>query len=132
MKQQQGFTIVMAVFLVVVLGLLGGYMVRLSGVQHATAASSLQGARAYQAAKAGLGWAIAKISAGATCTDINTQAAFALPGISGFTVKPGCSVLDYLEGGQTVHVYNLNARSEFADFTSSDYVSRKLEVSIVQ
>ncbi len=134
MKQQHGFTIVMAMFILVVLALLGGYMVRLSGVGHATSTYTLQGARAYQAAKAGLGWAIAKIKADGTaaCAEINNQSAFTLPGISGFTVKLTCSYTTYAEGSQNPKIYKLSSRSEFGAYAGNDYVSRALEVSIVK
>jgi len=131
-NRQQGFTIVMAIFILVVLGLLGGYMVRLSGVQHATSAYALQGARAYQAASAGLGWAIAKISAGGSCVDVNAQAALAFPGLDGFTVKLTCSLASYQEGSDTPGIYQINAHSEFGAYGGIDYVSRELDVSIVK
>jgi len=130
--KQQGFTIVMAIFILVVLGLLGGYMVRLSGVQHTTSIYALQGARAYQAAKAGLGWSIAKISAGGGCTDVNAQTVLILPDLPGFTVKLTCTLASYQEGSDTVGIYHINAHSEFGAFGGVDYVSRELEVSIVK
>ena len=49
MRKQKGFSIVMAIFILVVLGLLGSYMVRLSGVQQATSSYALQGAKAFAA-----------------------------------------------------------------------------------
>ncbi|MDP2904041.1 MAG: hypothetical protein Q8N96_13210 [Methylovulum sp.] len=130
--KQRGFTIVMAIFILVVLGLLGGYMVRLSGVQHATSYYALQGARAYQAAKAGLGWAIAKISTGGTCTDVNAQTALTLPDMPGFTVILTCTLASYQEGSDTPGIYVINAHSEFSAYGGVDYVSRELEVSIVK
>ncbi len=131
-SKQQGFTLVMAIFILVVLGLLGGYMVRLSGVQHATSTYALQGARAYQAARAGLGWAIAKISSGGVCLDVNAQTALALPDFSGFTVKLTCSLTSYQEGSDTPAIYQLTALSEFGAYGGVDYVSRQLEVAMVK
>ncbi len=130
--KQQGFSIIMAIFILVVLGLLGGYMVRLSGVQHTTSILALQGARAYQAAKAGLGWSIAKISTGGTCADVNAQTALTIPDMTGFSVKLTCSLLSYQEGSDTFGIYQINAHSEFGAFGGADYVSRELEVSIVK
>lgn len=132
MQYQQGFTIVMAMFILVVLGLLGGYMVRLSGTQAATSTYTVQSARAYQAAKAGLGWAVARIKGGGVCADVNSQTAFTLPGLPGFTVQLSCSVSAYSEGDQSPQIYKLNARSQYATYTSGDYVVRSLEVSIVK
>ena len=122
----------MAIFILVVLGLLGGYMVRLSGVEHATSSYALQGARAYQAARAGLGWAIANISAGGSCADVNAQTALSFPDLSGFSVKLTCRSATYQEGSDTPVIYQINAHSEFGAYGGSDYVSRELEVSIMK
>jgi MSHA biogenesis protein MshP len=123
----------MAIFILVVLGLLGGYMVRLSGVQHATSTYALQGTRAYQAASAGLGWAIAKISSpGGICADVNAQTGLAFPGMDGFTVKLNCTLASYQEGSDTLGIYQINAHSEFGAYGGVDYVSRELDVSIVK
>lgn len=130
--KQQGFTLVMAIFILVVLGLLGGYMVRVSGVEHATSTYSLQSARAYQAAKAGLGWAIAKISSGGTCADVSAQTALTFPDLTGFTVGLSCTLTSYKEGSSTPGVYQINARSEFGAYGNADYVSRQLEASMVK
>ena len=131
-SKQRGFTIVMAIFILVVLGLLGAYMVRLSGVQHATSSYALQGARAYQAAKAGLGWAIAKISTGGGCAEVDAQTALTLPDWSGFTVKLTCTSASYQEGSANPGIYMINAHSEFGAYGGADYVSRELEVSMVK
>lgn len=130
--KQQGFSIVMAIFILVVLGLLGVYMVRFSGVQHATSSYALQGARAYQAAKAGLGWAISKIDTGGSCVDVNAQTALTFPDIPGFTVGLGCTLASYVEGSDNPGIYQMVAHSEFGAYGDADYISRELEVSIVK
>jgi MSHA biogenesis protein MshP len=129
--RQQGFSLVMAMFILVVLGLLGGYMVRLSGVQQTTSIYALQGARAYQAATAGLEWAIERINIGGTCVQVNAQTALTFPDITGFTVRLTCMSSQYTEGSKTPIVYQINSLSQFSSYDSSDYVSRQLEVSVV-
>ncbi len=129
-RQQQGFSIIMATFILVVLGLLGGYMTRLSGIQQVTAVDALQGARAYQAARAGLGWAVARINVGGACADVIT-ANMNFAAIPGFNVSLTCTSQTYTEGDKTPTVYNVRALSEFSAFNSNDYVSRQLEISIV-
>jgi MSHA biogenesis protein MshP len=131
MNRQQGFSMVMAIFILVVMGLLGGYMVRLSGVQQMTVSYALQGSRAYLAAKAGLEWAIARISNGGSCTDVNAQTAMTFADINGFTVKLTCSASTYTEGNKTPVVYQINSLGQYGSYTSADYVSRQLNVSIV-
>jgi len=53
-----GFAIVTAIFLIVVLAALGVGMLVFSRAQQASSAYDVQGSRAYQAARAGLEWAI--------------------------------------------------------------------------
>ena len=131
-RKQNGFGIVMAMFILVVLGLLGVYMVRFAGVQTATSTYSLQGARAYQAAKAGLGWAVAKINApGGTCVGVDAQTV-TFPNLTGFSVALACTSTSYPEGSSTPVVFQLNATSEFGAYGSADYVHRRMEMSIVR
>ncbi len=131
MMRQQGFSMVMAIFILVVLGLLGGYMARLSGVQQMTSVYALQGARAYLAAKAGLEWAIARINNGGSCTEVNAQTALTFADITGFTVKLTCTAIAYTEGSKNPVVYQINSLGQYGAYDGADYVSRQLEVSVV-
>ena len=131
MNSQQGFSIVMAIFILVVVGLLGGYMVRMSGVQISTFNQTLLGARAYQAAHAGIEWGIARISNGGNCADISAQTALTFTGLEGFGVRMSCNSQSYSEADHTPTVYRISALSEFGSYSSSDYVAREIEVSIV-
>jgi MSHA biogenesis protein MshP len=143
--KQQGFTIVMAIFILVVLALLGTYMMRFSGVEHATSTYALQGARAYQASKAGLGWATAKImKESGTCATVNAQTALTFSDLSGFTVGLSCTTYPdpltpctlststsyYKDGSENICIYVITALSEFGTYGNADYVSRKMEATI--
>jgi len=131
MKRQQGFSLVMAIFVLVVVGLLGGYMVRMSGVQLSTANYALQGARAYQAARAGIDWAIASIvTYGGNCTQINAQTAMTFTGMSGFTVTLTCASQVFTEGNTSETFYSITALSQYGTFASSNYTARQLTVSL--
>lgn len=132
MKRQQGFSLVMAIFILVVLGLLGGYMVRMSAVQLGTFSYALQGARAYQAARAGIEWSIGRINNGGNCTDVSAQTAMTFTGIDGFNVSLSCNSQSYSEADQNITVYRINALSQYGSYPSSDYVTRQIEASIVK
>lgn len=132
MKNQQGFSLVMAIFMLVIVSLLGGYMVRSSGMELSTFNHSLQGARAYQAAHAGIEWAIARISNGGSCADVSAQTALSFTGLQGFNVRMTCSSQTYSEADQNLTVYRLNALSQFGSYASSDYVARQIEVTLVR
>ena len=61
-KIQQGFSLVSAIFLLVVIAMLGTFAVTLSTTQHQSAAMDVMGSRAYQAARAGIEWAAYHVS----------------------------------------------------------------------
>lgn len=127
-KNQNGFTLVQAIFILVVLALLGTYMVSLSTVQQATTTQAVLQARAYQAARAGLEWGIAKVVNDKSCAEWLPAGS---PNIGDFHVNVTCDSVDgYTEGNIDYNVYNLKAIATFADISSPDYVSRTLEVTI--
>ena len=88
-----GFSIVSAIFLLVVLAGLGAAMLNIATVQHAGSAMDVQGARAYQAARAGVEWGLYRqIRDGSCIADPGTS--FALPAgttLSQFTVTVICT-----------------------------------------
>ncbi|MEY4717971.1 MAG: hypothetical protein RL563_589 [Pseudomonadota bacterium] len=129
MKHQAGFSLVMAIFILLVLGLLGGYMVTLQGVQTQTTLDALQGARAYQAARAGIEWSLARLSNGGSCSDVSAQTAMAFNGLEGFSVRLTCSASSYSEATQTLNFYRINALSQSGSYGGSDYWVREVEIT---
>ena len=139
-RGQQGFSLVTAIFLLVVLATLMGYMVSLSVVQHTTIAMSVQGARALQAARAGLEYAVFQAlgaAAPAWCASTPDSVGFtaAEPALQSFSVSLSCSSSDHIEGGETVTFYELTALAEKGAFAQGsaanpDYVSRRLRVTV--
>lgn len=93
---QRGFAAIAAIFLIVALAALGGYMVSFSNSQQITSAQDVQGSRAYWAARAGLEWGVANHVAAAGCSAAST--AFA---IEGFTVTVSCTMATYVDSGIT-------------------------------
>ena len=117
---------VSAIFLLVILAALGAFMLTFSTVQHTTAATDLEGARAYQAARAGIEWAAFQVldPAGATVVAPANPAwpnfpgcpagAFPAAGFAGtnlakFNVVIGCAVSDHSEGSMSVRVYQITS-----------------------
>ena len=129
LNNQNGFTLVQAIFILVVLALLGTYMVSLSTVGQATSTQAVMQARAYQAARAGLEWGIARVVGGNTNGDT-----FSVDGTGceiTVTINPD-SNNPYHEGTDNINIYNIisEAKSQGLTLSSPDYVSRKLEVTI--
>jgi MSHA biogenesis protein MshP len=67
MKAIRGFSLPTAIFLLVILALLGAFMISLSSTQNVTSAQDVQGfKRAYQAARGGMEWALYNLKLPAT------------------------------------------------------------------
>jgi MSHA biogenesis protein MshP len=91
-RHSQGVGLVTAIFLLVVLAGLGVAMVTIFTSQKASSALDLQGARAYQAARAGIEWGLFVQSAG-NCNPDPAGTSFDLPGnssLAGFSVTVWC------------------------------------------
>ncbi|MBW2186221.1 MAG: pilus assembly protein MshP [Deltaproteobacteria bacterium] len=124
LNNQNGFTIVQAIFILVVLALLGTFMVSLSTIQQATTTQAILQARVYQAARAGLEWEISQVVNAGSCTNATFD-------VDGYTVVATCVLSgNYTEAATTYGVYQLKAVAAYADISSPDYVSRTLKVTI--
>lgn len=120
---EKGFTLVQAIFILVVLALLGVAMMRLLGLQSSTSVFALQGARAYQAARSGLEWGAARARSGDSCN--GTLA------VEDFSVIVTCSSQQFTEGpGGPYDVFHIRSAAAFGSYGSADYVSRRVEMKV--
>ena len=119
LADDSGMSLVTALFILVVLAAIGGYMVLVAGVQSRTTVMALQGARAYQAARSGLEWGIYRDLAGGSCTAGSFD-------IDGFTVTVTCREPPFTEGGQSYKVYRVTVLAEWGVYGSGDYISRQV------
>lgn len=138
-KRQRGFALVAAIFIVVVLALLGIMMATIGGMQRATAAAATQGARAYHAARSGIEWAtfqtVAPTGPNQSCAvlvPIPPSVSFALTanGLNGFTVSVQCTESLHREHGGDIRVVVLTSTASFGTFDAADYVSRRIQVTV--
>lgn len=140
-RKQHGFSLVAAIFLLVVLSALGAYMVTIGGTNRATTNASIQGARVYQAARSGMEWAIFLIDNATsqaladTACDANINAnSFSLnvSGLNGFTINTTCSRTTHSQGGtNNVSVYTITSiATSSAAYGNADYVRRRLTATI--
>ncbi len=144
-RAARGFTMVTAIFILVVLAALGAAIVTVSTSQQIGSALDVQGARAYQAARAGLEWGLYQRARNSSCTD-TPGVSFTFPDaptLSDFTVtvicKPESDPGGF--GGPTVYVITAtacsqaNASNECPNTDTSGptvpgnfYIERRLEV----
>lgn len=139
---ERGFSIVTAIFLLVVLSFLGVAMVSFSTTQHQSSAMDVMGTRAYQAARAGVEWAafgVTNTASGvewAGCTAATPARAFAAGDLAGtlapFTVDVYCSRLAASEVGATptgnIWIYDIAASAITGASGVQGYVERVISV----
>lgn len=134
-KVQQGFTLVTAIFLLVVLAVLMVYMLRLNSVQHSVSAHSIQGARALLAARAGLEQALYGIYQSGSCASSSSLTfTSSEPALEDFSVDLSCSMQTHTEGSTAIDVYTVKATAKSGSYASGsdanpEYVSRHLVVT---
>ena len=125
----RGFSLVAAIFVLVVLAALGAFLVTISSVQRQTAVGALQGARAYQAAQAGIEWATFRATQPTPACVASTFAPNAAD-LAGFSVTVNCAATGYVEGAANYSVYIIDSRATFGTFGDLDFYSRRLEVTV--
>ena len=144
---QRGFSLVSAIFLLVVIAALGTFAVTLSTTQHQSAAMDVMGSRAYQAARAGIEWAayhVANSDSGVEWTGCAAATpAATLTGLGGtlspFTVRVNCFRMAVSEVGasptDTIWIYDVSAVA-CTDVTcpnptpGANYVERVISVKL--
>jgi MSHA biogenesis protein MshP len=134
-KLQKGFSIVSAIFLLVVLAFLGAAMVTFSTNQQQSAAMDVMGVRAYQAARTGVEWGAYQVLRGggaAACNGVLPPATFAGTSLNGFAVAVVCVPSAASEAAGTVTIYDLTSTATRGAVGQPDYVERVIQVSIAQ
>lgn len=140
--RSRGVGLITAIFLLVVIAALAVAMVTVFTTQQTSSALDLQGARAYQAARAGLEWGIFKHARPDPCASTSSFAIGEKTSLDGFTVTVTCKLMDGpdTDGGDTevldqrkVTVVACNSPSEAGACpnpgNSSDYVQRTMEAT---
>ncbi len=148
-RNVRGFSIITAIFLIVVLSALGAFMVVFTGLQQTTIQADVQGVRAYYAARAGVNWAMYRaldpdntIALGppptfAACPSgtINTLGG----SLSPFTVVVTCTATspDPTEANRTIRVYQITATACNqatcpAATPAAGYIERRVVVTVAR
>ena len=127
LRQVRGFTLISALFVLVVVSSLGVYLVNLSSGQHLSTALSVRSAQALFAAHSGMDWVIYRLSQGDNCA--------ALPAslnIDAYTVDiDSCSVSTLNEGGASYSVFAITVTSQIGTYGDSGFVSRQIDAVIM-
>jgi MSHA biogenesis protein MshP len=145
---QRGFSLVAAIFLLVVLALLGALIASVTGMQQASGQLDVLGVRAYQSARAGMEWAVHQaLDPNHVITDCSMPSCPASPtnfsmggSLTGFRVRVECTQeADTTESNRNVRVFRIvatacdqpsGAPATCPNAPASNGVERRLEATV--
>jgi MSHA biogenesis protein MshP len=141
---QRGFSIVSAIFLLVVLAALGAFMLTFSPVQHTTSAQDALGSRAYHAARTGVEWGAYQVRRPEIANLVTAgQVPYECPAdptifnlggaLAGFTVAVQCTMLPvFRDGTNFIRIYTITSTATTTSRVvgNPDYVERQLTLSV--
>jgi MSHA biogenesis protein MshP len=133
----RGFALVLAVFLIVSLAAIGAYLVTVANVQVESMTKDELGARAYQAARAGLEWGAYRVLRDSSCAAGPVVIAFPSAQLTGFQAEVTCQ--DFgpeTEGGGLVNTFRIVSTgcnlSPCSGTPGPTYVNRQLQLTVTR
>jgi MSHA biogenesis protein MshP len=137
---QHGFSLVSAIFLLVVIAALGTFAVTLSTTQQQSAALDVLGSRAYQASRAGIEWGAYQAITNPAALNCAALPATAANGpiamtntLQNFRVMVNCGSAAVLDPGTTASMlYQLTSTATQGAVATPDYVERSMSVTIAR
>jgi MSHA biogenesis protein MshP len=127
---ESGFSILIALFIIVVLGALAALVIETSGAGQTAPTLVLLEARAFAAAESGAGWGAYEAVTNHSCPGTTTLPLTA-NGLSGFSVTVSCSSTAHTEYGATFNVYVIQADASNGTFGQSpDFVQRTIQFTV--
>jgi MSHA biogenesis protein MshP len=125
-RRQQGMSIVVALFVVVVVAMLAAFAVTVGGAQRQTNTTNLEGSRALAAARSGLEWGIYRARVNSWCNTPNVQQVVNLTegALRGFQVTVSCRGYQHNEGGPPYYSFDITATAKYGTYGSTDFASR--------
>ena len=126
---QSGFTLITALFLLIVVALLSVYLVTFRNVQQSTVFYAQQGARAMQAAHAGIEWGIYESVVNGNCI---ANPPFTASGntLSAYNITVNCTSSAHDEAGVPIITYVLTSSAQTGNYGTLDYVYRSLRATV--
>jgi MSHA biogenesis protein MshP len=127
-RAQRGFSLVSAIFLLVVLGALAAFAVRIAVIEGQSVNLALRSAQAFHAASSGVAWAAYRAVTSGWCG--SDTLALSEGGTAGFTLDVSCTSTAHTEGADTINVYVIDVLAQSGSYGGAEYVSRRLEVKV--
>lgn len=120
-------SLVSALFLIVVVAMLGAFAVRLGAGQQHTVNLALLSNRALAAANAGVEWAAYRaLPPAGVAVCANGVLNLTEGALTGFTVDVTCTATTHAEGGGTTTIYSIESFAYAGTYGTPDYTSRRV------
>jgi MSHA biogenesis protein MshP len=132
--KQQGFSLIMAIFLIVVLGGIAVFIGRVTTMQIQSSALDEEGVMAYQAARSGIEWGVYQAVVDSSCiasTSFILPVPATLTGNVNYTVTVTCTQATVSEGSSSSSLYQIAATANNASGGNFG-VERKLTATVSQ
>jgi MSHA biogenesis protein MshP len=128
----RGSVLIPAIFLIVVVAILGVFAIRIGMNQQQTVSAAVLGERALAAANTGIEWGAYQAMQSTPASPCNSSTTnqrtlnLTQGALAGFSVTVGCSYTDHIEGVNTLHVFELDSFAQYSTLGQPDYVSRRV------
>jgi MSHA biogenesis protein MshP len=131
-KQQRGFLLPAAIFILVILAALGAYALNITSVQQSTSLQDTQGTRAFQAARTGVEWAAYQVLNPGSSALANCPASPSTISVDNFSVSISCSRTDYNEQGldHTIAMYDITSTASSGTAGALNYIERQIQLTL--
>jgi MSHA biogenesis protein MshP len=135
MEKQHGFSLIMGIFLIVVLGGIAVFIGRVSTMQQQSSALDEEGSMAYQAARAGIEWGVYQAVVNSSCVAAPPAFTLALTvpitpvSTVNYTVTVTCALTAATEGSNNINVYQITSTAINAS-VGRFYVERRLTATV--
>lgn len=133
--QENGVSVIAAIFLLLLMASLAAFMTNLISVNSANLASDVGGSRAYQAARAGVEWALYQLDPDANQANVdNINCPGGGPVVPGHAVVVQCTAYPlggghYTEGSRQIRIFRIIALAQ-ANGVKAPGIERQIEVTV--
>jgi MSHA biogenesis protein MshP len=127
-REQRGFALVGALFVLVILAALGAFAVRMNMTQQHATDLELQEQRAQAALHAGIEYAAARLLGGGNCASLAPLPN--LPGGFNVTFDPNCGPTPHQVNANTINVFTVTVTATLGAYGTPDFVSRTVSVRV--
>ncbi|MCB1801833.1 MAG: pilus assembly PilX N-terminal domain-containing protein [Gammaproteobacteria bacterium] len=125
-RNAAGFTLISALFVIVVVSALGVYLTGLSTVAHSSSALAVRSSQAIYAAQAGVEWVVFRLAAGDSCGSLPTA-----PVIDGFSISvDACSTQTITEGSASYPLHDITVTASIGSYGDPAFVTRRLSAAV--